>query len=226
MPPGMFQHELLTATDEQLATMMLQLPIKALGFANGRFPITVDRSRNDFVPINKIVITREDIHVSVGGRSKVAELIIADVIEWLWLAAGAQKNWDELQNSVVLASYGTGTIIDLGFPAQNLMNPTMTKFIETNMLGNQRYAADMGAASRRKGFAGNSTKNVMYCLDELHILFSQFDVSTGRSEECTLKFSSLSKDTRGSGVIFVASQLPYDKHVACLQEFINVMNDE
>jgi len=205
-------------TDEEIGSLLLKSQ-NPLQFENGRFSV----SKSDFVPIGGIGINDEWISVRVHGISQVAELVVAEVAEWIWSSAGVQKRWDDIKKHIRLITYITGTVVNLGFPFESLMSDKLVGFIKSDMLAGRKYSADMGAHSQRYDFKTSPTVTSVYTLDELHILFHLSDAVTGRAESSRFRFSVLTKDTRGTGIVFVSSELTFDRHIACLQDLIKAV---
>ena len=205
---------LASQQNNELAYKVLNQMIEnreGLSFENGRYKI----STNNFIPIVRITVTRERIHVVVQGRAEVADLVVAEVAEFIWLAGGVTKTWEDIRPAVQLIAYGTGTIVNLGFPFEHLMNDRITRFIEEQMIGGKRYAADMGFVSQRR--KSPTQPHMLYTLDEINILFHRFDLQTGRSEDSAFRLTVTDRDSRGTGVVLVTSELPFVEHVSCLQ---------
>jgi hypothetical protein len=200
----------LTETD--IVAMMLSGNNPMLMFTNGRFPV----SRNDFVELKSILLTDELIYVVVQGKSQIAELVAKEVAELVWRAAGGDKRWDDIEPGLRLVSYGTGTIVDLGFAAETLMSPLLVKFMDDQVIGGKKYAAEMGQHSYRHKFKASPTRTSMYTLDELHLLIHGFDATTGKVTTTRLKFSISERESQGTGIVYVASELPFETHIECV----------
>lgn len=186
---------------------------KRVRFENGRF----SRSPVDFDIIRSVNIDFESIHVVVGGVSEVAELVVADVAEMLWAAAGAEKRWDQLETEVQLVGYATATMIDLGISFEEFLSPQLLEFINSDVLSGSRYAHETGRKSARLQFELAPTLQATWGLDDLRLKFFLFDTATGRYETTRMDFSVLTRDTVGTGRVMVYSELPFQKHLECLE---------
>lgn len=136
-PPdfGAFRPDM--SDDELGAKLLVNLGDKAIQFGNGRF----QKSRNDFDVIRSVTLNYETIQVAVEGISEIANLIVADVAEMIWASTGVQKGWDEIKKGIQLIGYGTATLIDLGFPCEDFLNPKLTAFIKSQMIDGKKYAS-------------------------------------------------------------------------------------
>lgn len=213
---------LLAITEDQAAQLLLGLNDPTLIFENGRFPV----SRNEVVTIPTIRLDDESVHVAVEGVSKIAELVVAEVVEAVWASTGVEKRWDEVKQHIQLVKYGTATKVDLGFPAERFLHPTLRRFFDEHVIGGQKFAAAMGALSARDSFGPSPSAEAIYNLDELHVNFHRFDSLTGRYERTALRFSTVTKDDARTGVVVISSQLPFDQHVDCLIQLVEVMKSE
>jgi hypothetical protein len=191
-------------------------------FENGRFP----KSRNEFVVIGSASLNNESIGVVVEGVSEIADLIVADVAEMVWLSAGMQKPWDDIKKGVQLIGYATTTMVDLGFPPERLLNSKLLDFIKSDMLDGKRYASDMGRRSIRHNFMTSPTLTSTFALEELNLNFHLFDTVTGRSESVRLGFRITVRDYAATGRVLVFSELPFDRHVECIKSLMRAIQQD
>jgi hypothetical protein len=220
-PPdlGPFRPNAPMSPEELGSALMGQLSDRHLRFENGRFP----KSRNDFDVVESIRINQESILVSVQGISEIANLVVADVAEMIWVSTGVQKSWDEVKQGVQLIGYGTATLVDLGFPSENFIDVKFLDFIRSEMLSGKKFACEMARHSARHNFLASPSLSAIFGLDDLNLNFFTFDNVTGRSETVKFRFSVITRDSVGTGRLVVMSELPFDKHVECLEMLIGAM---
>lgn len=86
--------------------------------------------------------------------------------------------------------------------------------------------AEMGRQSSRYNFKVSPASLSIFAIDDLNLNFYLFDQVTGRSETVKFRFSVTTRDLVGTGRIVVISELPFEKHIECLQELIDVMQSK
>jgi len=145
-------------SESQVLGLVLKQDTPTLRFEDGRLNIS-----GDFTTIVNITLNRETIHVAVRGKSQAADLIVAEVAEAVWHATGVDKRWDEIKKNIQLISYGTGTLVDLGFPFENLVSSDFRDKLASNALEGKKYGAEMGGLSARDGFNQPKDSIVVQC---------------------------------------------------------------
>jgi hypothetical protein len=198
-------------SDDQLGSALLPSG-RTVRFENGRFRRTAD----DFDAIRSINIDDESIHVAVQGVSSVAELIVADVAEIIWAAAGALRRWDEIKAAASLVGYATDTEIDLGMPLEKLLSVEFRDFMASDVLDGKCFAYETARRSARHKFNVSPDLTATWGLDRISLQFYLFDGKTGRSDITKMYFRVPTRDLVGTGRIVVYSELPFNKHIECL----------
>ncbi|MDO8531504.1 MAG: hypothetical protein Q7T26_04945 [Dehalococcoidia bacterium] len=198
-------------TDQDIGNALIRSD-EGIRFENGRFM----RTATDFDVIRSININYETIHVIVQGVREIAELIVADVAEMVWAAAGAQKRWNDIRNGIQLIGYGTATQVDLGVPFEHCLSPAVQWFCQNQLLDGEKYALETGRRSVRHQFAVSPTLNGIWALDEVTINLFLFDQRTGRSETTRLNIGVTTRDSAGTGIVRIYSELPFNKHLECI----------
>lgn len=212
----------LGMTEDDLGSLVLRSRNPLLGFEEGRFHV----SRDDFIIIKSITITEESIYVVVSGVSQVAELVAKEVGEFIWASTGVQKRWEDIEKGVDLVGYGTGTIVDFGFSSSEFLSDSFRSFVREQVLGGAHFASSMRSYSPKLGVnAGNRVQSI-YTLEKLDLLFHHFDSLSGRTESTTFFLSPTDRSSKGSGVLLVASELPFDKHIDCVGSMIERMRGQ
>ncbi len=183
-------------------------------FEDGKFM----RTATDFDVIRSIRINYETIDVVVEGVSEVAELVVADVAEMISAAAGAQRRWDQIKPGTQLIGYGSVTLVDLGVPFENLLSAELRGFAATQMLSGRKFAYESGRRSARHNFGVSPQLTAVWGLDDLTIKIFLFDQLTGRPEETKMNLTVRSRDEMGTGRVVAFSELPFQKHVECIEQ--------
>lgn len=182
-------------------------------FENGKFKV----SNRNFIPIQKVKLTTEQVHVILGGDSSISEAIIADLVEALWASTGINKTWADIDRNVQIKSYGTATKVDFGKPLEEFLNPDFRKLLNDEFIDGKGFGKHMIPYSSVHNFNVNNKTFASFVLDDLNLLFNLFNPTSGESYQAKLQFRVLAKHEYGSGKYVVISQLPYDLHVECLQ---------
>lgn len=190
-------------------------------FKNGQMRL---QSGNN-VRIREVRIDRESIFVKVADRTEFAEAVLAETAEIVWRASGAFKNWSSISKHVQLKTYGVGTKIDLGVPLEMLISPQLSAFVHGRILGPDGYVRDMGSVDAQAGFSPPREVAAAFSVDELHLVFNRFDQRTGRSETSRLRLGVVSKSEQGSGVVFLASTMPFERHMEMIGELRQAIRD-
>lgn len=213
-----------TLSDENLLAITLRPPHSQANFKDGRFPA----SPRDFVDINRLGFSRENILVDVAGRTDVAEVVIAEVFEILWEASGVIKPWDspEVQDNIQLKAYGTQTKVALGADANTLINNLVVKYLDESINKGKKFGASMGSYSSYDDFEADQTKTCVWTLDELKIKVHCLSQITGRLETADICFNVTTKDEQGRGIVDVSTQLPFDIHVRFVQDLVTSLKKE
>lgn len=201
-------------TDDQIGQSILASADPELTFTDGRFP----RTTNDFVVIRRIQINDESILAGVQGTGEVADLIVAEVAEAIWGSAGVTKDWSSIEPSVQLKAYGSGTIVDLGWPFEDMLSEGLRGFVQERITSDGGFANSMGRLSARHQFLPNGDFTSLATLSEVTLKVHLFDRKTGRPDSARLHFSVSTKDTEGTGIVLVSSELPFADHVQLLSE--------
>jgi hypothetical protein len=213
------REQLGTLTETEVMDHVLKSSRPEIAFRNGKYPL----SDFDFVPIRGVQISFESVLVSVGGISRVAEAVAAEIVEAVWSSAGATRPWSAIEPYLQRRGYATRTKVDLGCPAEKLLSPTVLKFLDDEMIDGSKYATHMGhyLASAQ----GQPPVNTMstYALDDLVIAFAWFDSNTGMSTRASLKVEVASFSEYRTGIVSVSSELPYDMHISCLEKLIQAL---
>jgi hypothetical protein len=206
--------------DDELGSLLLSdLSDRRLEFENGRF----QKTASDFDVIKSLSFNYESIHVNVGGVGEVAELVVADAAEMVWASTAVAKRWTEIKQGVQLISYGTATYVDLGFPFEDLLHNDLNKFFKAQVIDGTKYASAMGAYSIRNSFKKTPSISAIYGLDDLTIKVFLFNTITGRSESVQIRFSVTSKDTIGTGIVLVVTEMPFETHINFIDTLRNTM---
>lgn len=198
-------------SDQDVAAALIQSN-ERVRFENGRFM----RTAIDFSVIRSVNFDFETIHVVVEGVSKIAELVIADVAEMVWAAAGAQKKWDDIHAGVQLIGYATSTLVDLGISFETFLSPAVRGFCDDHLLEGERYSLETGRRSARHQFGVSPTLKAIWALDEVTLRVFLFDQMTGRSESTRIDVGVVSRDSMGTGRVRVYSELPFNMHLECV----------
>jgi hypothetical protein len=225
--PSGIAHSLLSMPDDKEAADTLRRLLAdrdstaSLELAAGKFSL----SPSDFVPIRKISLNSETIHVAVAGHSSIAEMIIGNVAEALWESAGARKTWDDLSKGVQMKSYGTATKVDFGIPLEKFVNRSFANFLNADCEAPDGFAAGMVARSRRDSFGRPPRAVATWTLDDLTAYVSVFNLQNGRSERSRLRLSVTSRDEEGAGIFTVISELPLEEHIRYLDALKSAMSE-
>lgn len=204
--------------DDEIGTAQAQdlissdLPTEELEFVEGRLPVGTD----DFVPIRSITFNSESVHVVVRGNSKVADLIVKEVVEELWASTGMPKRWDSIKPMVQMISYGTATKVNFGFPIERMLSSDVATFLNKEFIEGKRFASCMVARSARDSFKPPSDTFSMWTIQDLHLFLHVFNKVNGRPERSQFRLLVRSKDETGTGIVAAVSELPFDEHVECL----------
>lgn len=210
-PPGPIRTE-ARLSEEEIGAALLRAD-ERVRFEHGKFM----RTSTDFDVIRSININNESIHVVVQGVSETAELVVAEVAEVLWAAAGAERRWDQIKTGVHLIGYATATLVDLGFPFERILATEFREFFREQMMQGKRYAYETAPRSARHQFEVSPTLTAVWALDEVIVKLFLFDSVTGRSETTRLQIGVTRRDLMGTGRVRVYSELPFQKHIECLQ---------
>jgi hypothetical protein len=182
-------------------------------FEGGKFPI-----QHDFVPLLSVRFNFESIVSRVAGQSVVADAVAKEFAEMIWASCGVKKSWEEISDKLQMIAYATATKVNLGFPLEELLSDSMGAFLQERALTGDKYGAEMGTLSARHSFGKSGNISVVSFADEIHIAFKKFDHETGRSEDNLMRFSVTARDEYGTGIVNVASQLSYERHVEFLEQ--------
>lgn len=185
-----------------------------LEFTSGRFPV----SRDDFVPVKSIRMTWEAVQVVVQSNSKVAEVIVKEVVESLWESTGSPKRWDNISPMVQMIGYATATKVNFGIPLNRFLSVPLSSFLDQEVANGSKYGAGMMTRSARDNFAPPPDTFVTWAVDELQLYIYVFNKKNGRYERCKLQFSVRTVDEENTGIFTFVSELPFDEHVACLEK--------
>lgn len=200
-----------------------QQQTNVLVFESGRFKT---QESGDFIPIPKLTLTSEKVHIVLQGPSNAAKAILADVLEALWQSTGMPKPWSSLEKSIQLVSYGTGTKVNLGIPLEKLIHPKFAKYLEDHWTQAGGFAEKMAHQSTLNNFQSPKGVSVGYAVDDLNFKFNIFDPVTGDSTRASLKFIVTAKHEYGKGIFLVVSELPFELHVKALAELRDFMKTE
>lgn len=190
------------------------LPSDVLQFTGGCFPV----GRDDFVPIRSVRLNRETIHVVVQGNSKVADLMVKEIAEELWASTGTPKRWDDIKRMVQMIRYGTATKVNFGIPLEEFLSASVRSFVDRQFVHGHGYATAMTARSARDGFRPAPKTTVAWTVDDVRLSFHVFNLVNGRAESSQFRLTARSRDEVGTGIFAAISELPFDEHVACLEE--------
>ena len=195
--------------------LVMQRESPSLEFTGGRFPT----GRASFIDIINLSFNEEIILAEVGGLTEVAETLIAETFEAIWRASGAARSWQskEVQDNVQMKSFGTHTKVNLGFSPMKLFSKNIEEYLRESI---KEYGPSMIAVSKYDNFAPSHNVHAVLSLDELHFRVNVFNVVTGRAQSSIVRFSIVTKDEQGRGIIDVTSELPFDRHVAFIKGFI------
>lgn len=191
-----------------------------LRFRGGRIP----QQHEGVVGIDEVRISRESIFVKVSGRSEFAESVVADIAELLWQYSGVTKGWPEISKHIQLLTYGVGTKVDLGMPFESVLSKQLLGFVHSKMLNGEGFVRDMGSLDARLGFEPPKEVVSAFSVDELHLLFNRFDQRTGRNETSRLRIGVTARSEQGTGVVLIASTMPFDRHCEMIDQLRETLN--
>jgi hypothetical protein len=202
-------------TGEELIARLLREG-GAVGFNTGRFPTGPD----DFVPIRTISFNYESVFTSVQGVGEIADLLAQSVVEILWACADASKRWEQIEPHVQVKVHGTGTLIDLGFPFERLMNPDLQVFLDANLAAGRGFGAEMSRLLARDDFRGAPEAVLTWALDDFTLRASRFDPRNGEAASSSVVFAVSTRSDYGSGRVLVTSELSSSAHIEFLGQLI------
>jgi hypothetical protein len=203
-------------SEDELMQLVLRSGDPNIAFGAGKYPV----SDFDFVPVLGVRLNYESVMVKVAGVSRVAEVVAAELVEAVSTSAGAARPWSDIEPHLQRVGYATATRINLGAPFEALLSTPTRRFLDEQMIDGPRYAAHMGYYHARPRLGPPPRAVCTYALDDLSLRFAWFDPETGVSTATNMKFSVTSKADYRSGIVLVWSELPYDIHVACLEQLI------
>lgn len=178
-------------------------------FSRGRFDIT----KRSLVAIEKVSFDVESISVTVSGTTDIAELLIKDLVQYLWASAEADRSWEEIEKNLQNKTFGTSTRVRLGFSPLELLNPRFTEFIDSEVLQGARYGRMMGSRSDRDSFEVPKNSRELAFLDELQIGVSRYDETSCTHQSQTLRIGVGRKDYQGTDVVDINSNLSFEEHI-------------
>ncbi len=189
------------------------MPDEDLTFVQGRLAIGPD----DVVAIRQISMNSESVHVAVTGDSKVADLVVKEVVEELWASTGIPKRWDSIYPSVQMIRYGTATKVDFGVHLEEFLSVGCRSFITSQVLDGKNFAARSVARSARDKFQPPPNTLATWTLDDLKLVFHVFNRVNGRAENSQFRLSVSTRDEEGTGIFIAISEMPFDEHVECMR---------
>jgi hypothetical protein len=203
-------------TEEGLLRFMLQGSSPQIAFQNGKYPTGPD----SFVFIEELMFARENIAAKVKGITDVAQLVIAEAFAIFWEATGAANRWDkkETQENIELVSYQTVTNINLGTPAENLLNPGIKDFLDNQISEKKGLGASMLPFSAYDGFNPNPNALASWSFDRLVLNVHIFDPTCGRTKNAIIDLDTTKKGDHGKGILEFTSELPFDQHVSLAKQ--------
>jgi hypothetical protein len=202
--------------ESELMRRLLKSSRPEIGFELGRYPL----SDFEFVPVLGVQITRESVLVSVAGISQVAEYLVTEMVQAIWASAGVMRPWSDIEPEVQARGYATKTKVDLGAATEQLLNPKLIDFFNNEVLAGAQFASHMGLYLARHDNKPPPQAVTTYALDDLQLKFATFDPATGTTTNSKITISVTSLADYQSGIVSVASELPYDVHIQCLEQLI------
>ena len=209
--------------DENLMNHVLRSSNPQVAFTGGRYRL----SSTEFVPINSVMVNRESVVVSVSGVTRVAEAVAQETAEAVSAMAGATPSWSTLEKEVLVLGYTTQTRVDLGGESafERLLSAKFRAFLEEEVTSGPRYGAHIGTYRARHGLKPPPRAVLSAALDDLVLYITRYDPDTHTAINSRLRFSVVSVNDYGSGIVSVTSELPYEVHVECLHHLISATED-
>ena len=211
-------------TEEGMLRFLLQGTNPQIAFQNGRYPTGPD----SFVFIEDVAFTKEKILVKVKGITDVAQQIASEAFAIFWEAAGAAKRWDDkaVQSNVALVNFQSVTNIQIGKPAEYLLNPVLKSYFDENIPGKDGLGPSMFSYSAYDKFQPNPQAIASWSFDRLVLKVHVFDPTTGASNTATIDIDTTAVSDRGKGVVEFTTALPFDKHVDVAAQIINIIDNK
>jgi hypothetical protein len=211
-----FPPERLPSSAEELGQFMLTLEDPELVFSNGILQMPDRRA----IKILKVRLTDEQVFVSVIGPTKAAEQLICELVPMMWALMGVARPWTEIVAGGFhqVASYGTGTRVQFPKAGLGLLSAAYVDCL-TKWTRPSGVALGMGRRDRLHDWGIPDGCSSIFNLDEIHIRFARQEPS-GNSVNSRLRIGVDSVHERGSGVLSVDSELPFDEHVGLVGELL------
>lgn len=206
-------------TEEAVLEFVMNSKEPELIFKNGRY-IT---GPNTFVKIEYLAFSDELVTIQIQGISDIAELIIADAVNLFWEASGGKISWDseDVQEKILLKSYSTFTLLDLGFDPKTLLNPSLSELFENQKGKKENYFSYMMPLSRLDDYKPSDSFISNWNFRELTLQINVFDSDTGRTNLAKLEIGTRARSETGKGIVLVSSELPYDTHIKLAEDLKN-----
>ena len=176
-------------------------------------------------PIRLIVISTEEISATVIGSTTESDWIAQKVLEEVWAAAGAQRNWEQLKSGVQLKSNTTLSEVELGRNLIDLLNPAFRSFIDDNITATDAPGSRMGKHPFEGSALGRRLRNTTTAhVESIDLKVTVYDDVSGRSEDCKMRFAVGNRLAFGRGLVLVMSELDSPSHTALIQKLVETVD--
>lgn len=164
-------------------------------------------------PIKYIAITKEQINVTVIGSTSESDWVAQKILEEVWTAAGAQRQWDQLKGGVQLKSNTTLSLIEIKHNLIDLFSDAFRSFVAADIVDQAGFGKTMGIQPIDKDTNPDKTyTRVVPHVTSTEMSISLFNDVTGRFESCSFKMSVRARSDYGLGRINVMSELDSRSH--------------
>ncbi|HRR41285.1 MAG TPA: hypothetical protein P5244_08650, partial [Syntrophales bacterium] len=201
---------------DDVGQYLFRLPLPMAKFTGGRLDIT----KRSLVEIEEVTFDRENIEVLVSDTTDIAELLIKDLVQYLWASAEADRSWEEIEKNLQKKTFGTSTRVRLGFPPSQLLSPDFGKFIDEQVIAGPRYGRMMASRSDRDDFGPPQNSEESWFVDELQVMVSRYDKTSRTHENEIFRIGVGRKDFQGTDVVDIDSHLEFEEHVKFVEALI------
>lgn len=201
---------------DEIGEYLFRMEHPVARFSGGRIDIT----KRSLVEVADVTFSYENISVTVSDTTDVAELLIKDLVQYLWASADADRSWGDLSAHLQTKTFGTSTRVKLGFPPSALLNHAFCEFIDTDVVAGSRYGRFMGSRSDRDQFAPPGDSEESWYFDELHIRVSRYDRTSRTHGSQRFRIGVGRKDYQGTDIVDIDSVLAFDEHCKFIEKLI------
>lgn len=179
---------------------------------------TLDR----VTPIAQFGFGEQNLSAAVSGSTEEAEYLCKRMLLLLWHSAEIERKWSEFEELVEITSYRTSTVVDMGLPLSNLLHPSLTDFLKSEVEEPGTFGSEMGTFASKKERVSSDPIAVAHCR-EIDIRVSLFDGVSGDHEECLVNILLHSRTDANRSRVKFMTELPSQKHREMVTALVKAM---